>query len=108
MLIGSRASFYYILLLSDADTKDLKLIHTFTHTSLYTFNIAVTMRNFIRTRGENKCIKSDHLRFLQISSGDVWQTWDLHLSCNMLYMFLCFFIVLKHNLFVYRDDSFLR
>ena len=44
----------------------------------------------------------------QISYGVVWQTRDLHLSCNTLYLLsprLCFFIVLKHDLCVYRDDS---
>ena len=44
---------------------------------------------------------------LQISSGVVWQTRDLHLSRNTLYLLsphLCFFIVLKRDLFVYRDD----
>ena len=45
-----------------------------------------------------------------ISSGGVWKTRDLHLSCNTLYLLsprLCFFIVLKRNLFVYmyRYDS---
>ena len=43
-----------------------------------------------------------------ISSGGVWKTRDLHLSCNTLYLLsprLCFFIVLKRDLFVYRDDS---
>ena len=46
--------------------------------------------------------------FLQISSGVVWQTRNLHLSHNTLYLLsprLCFFIVLKRDLFVYRDDS---
>ena len=45
---------------------------------------------------------------LQISSGVVCQTRDLHLSRNTLYLLsprLCFFIVLKRDLFVYRDDS---
>ena len=40
--------------------------------------------------------------------GVVWQTRDLHLSHNTLCLlspYLCFFIVLKHDLFVYRDDS---
>ena len=38
---------------------------------------------------------TDDLLLLQTSSGVVWQTRDLHLSCNMLYMLsprLCFFI----------------
>ena len=51
---------------------------------------------------------TDDLLMLQISSGVVWQTRDLYLSRNMLYMLslrLCFFIVLKRDLFVYRDDS---
>ena len=37
-----------------------------------------------------------------------WQTRDLHLSRNTLYLLsLCFFIVLKRDLFVYmyHDDS---
>ena len=41
-------------------------------------------------------------------SGVVWQTRDFHLSRNTLYPLsprLCFFIVLKRDLFVYRDDS---
>ena len=41
---------------------------------------------------------TDDLLLLQISSGVVWQTRDLHLSCNTLYLLsprLCFFIVLK-------------
>ena len=41
-------------------------------------------------------------------TGVVWQTWDLNLSCNTLYLLsprLCFFIVLKRDLFVYHDDS---
>ena len=45
---------------------------------------------------------------LRISSGVVWQTRDLHLSNNMLVLLsprLCFFIVLKRDLFVYFDDS---
>ena len=40
-----------------------------------------------------------------LNSGVVWQTRDLHLSHNMLYLLSphrCFFIVLKHDLFVYR------
>ena len=44
----------------------------------------------------------------QISSGVVWQTRDLHLSRNMLCLLslrLCFFMVLKCDLFVYHDDS---
>ena len=48
------------------------------------------------------------LLLLQISSGFVWQTRDLHLSRNTLYLLsppLCFFIVLKRDLFVYPDDS---
>ena len=53
-------------------------------------------------------IFAQDLRLLQISSGVVWQTRDLHLSRNMLHLLspsLCFFIVLKCNAFVYRDDS---
>ena len=44
----------------------------------------------------------------QISSGVVWQSRDLHLSRNTLYLSgprLCFFIVFKRDLFVYRDYS---
>ena len=45
----------------------------------------------------------------QVNIGVVWQSRDLQLSCNMLYLLnplLCFFIVLKLiYLFVYRDDS---
>ena len=54
---------------------------------------------------------SDDLLLLQISSYVVWQTMDLHLSCNTLYLLspcLCFFIVLKRELSVYREDSFTR
>ena len=54
---------------------------------------------------------SDGLHFLQISSYVVWQTRDLHLSHNTLYLLspcLCFFIVLKCELSVYRDGSFTR
>ena len=43
---------------------------------------------------------------LQISSGVVCLTRDLHLSRNTLYLLsprLCFFIVLKRDLFVYRE-----
>ena len=45
---------------------------------------------------------SDDLLLLQISSGVVWQTRDLHLSRNtyLLNPRLCFFIVLKRDLFV--------
>ena len=51
---------------------------------------------------------TDDLLLLQISSGVVWQNRDLHLSRNTLYLLsprLCFFIVLKRVLIVYRDDS---
>ena len=50
---------------------------------------------------------TDDLLLLKISSGVVRQTRDLHLSRNTLYLLsprLCFFIVLKRDLFVYRDD----
>ena len=50
---------------------------------------------------------TDDLLLLQISSGVVWQSRDLQLSCNTLYLLsprLCFFIVLTHDLFVYPDD----
>ena len=49
-----------------------------------------------------------NLLLLQISSGVVWQTRDLHLPLNTLYLLspcLCFFIVLKRDVFVYRADS---
>ena len=51
---------------------------------------------------------TDDLRLLQIYSGVVWQTRDLHPSRSTMYLLsprLCFFIVLKRDLFVYRDDS---
>ena len=51
---------------------------------------------------------TDNLLLLQISSVVVWQSKDLQLSRNTLYPLipcLCFFIVLKRDLFVYRDDS---
>ena len=50
----------------------------------------------------------DDLPLLQISSGVVWQSRDLQLSRNMLYLLsprLYFFIVSKRDLFVYRVDS---
>ena len=56
---------------------------------------------------KDQIINSD-LILLQISSCVVWQTRDLHLSRNTLYLLsprLCFFIVLKRDLFDYRDDS---
>ena len=51
---------------------------------------------------------TDDFLLIQISSGVVWQTRDLHLSRNKLYLLsprLCFFIVLKGDLFVYLGDS---
>ena len=51
---------------------------------------------------------TDDLLLFQISSGVVWQTRDLHLSHNRLNPLsprLCFFVELKYDLFVYRDDS---
>ena len=51
---------------------------------------------------------TDDLLLLQISSCVVWQTRDLHLSRNTLYLLrprLCFFIVLKRGLFVNHGDS---
>ena len=51
---------------------------------------------------------TDVLLLFQIYSCVVWQTRDLHLSRNTLYLLsprLCFFTVLKRDLFVYRDDS---
>ena len=50
---------------------------------------------------------TDNLLLLQIASVVVRQTRDLHLSCNTLYLLsprLCFFIVLRRDLCVYRDD----
>ena len=52
----------------------------------------------------------DDLLLLQISSYVVWQTRDLHLSRNRLYLLsprLCFFIFFKRDLSVHRDDLFL-
>ena len=43
---------------------------------------------------------TDDLRLLKISSGVVWQTRDLHLTRNTLYLLsprLCFFIVLTRT-----------
>ena len=51
---------------------------------------------------------TDYLILLQISSGVVRQTKDLHLSCSTLNLFsprLCFFIVINLDLFVDREDS---
>ena len=51
---------------------------------------------------------TDDLLLLQISSGVVWQTRDLHLSCKTSYLLshrLCLFIVSKLDLFVSRDNS---
>ena len=51
---------------------------------------------------------TDDLLLLQISSGVVWQTRDLHLSRNTLYLLstrLRYFIVLRRDLCVYSDDS---
>ena len=51
---------------------------------------------------------TDDLILFQISRGVVWQSRDLQLSHNTLYLLsphLCFFIVLNRDLFVYRDDS---
>ena len=48
------------------------------------------------------------LLLLQVSSGVDWQSRDLQLSCNTLYLLsprLCFFMVLNRDLFVYRDGS---
>ena len=58
------------------------------------------------TRPKTHWGSSGGLHLLQIPSGGVWQTRDLHLSRNMLYLLtprLCFFIVLKRDVFVYRD-----
>ena len=46
-----------------------------------------------------------------VSSCGFWQTRDLHLSLSTLYLLsprLCFFIVLKRDLFVYCDGSLTR
>ena len=51
---------------------------------------------------------TDNLLLLQISSDVVWQSMDIQLSRNMLYLLsprLCLVIVFKRDLFVYRDDS---
>ena len=51
---------------------------------------------------------TDDIRLLQISSSVVWQTRDLHLSCNTLYRLsvrLRFYIVFKRELFDYHDNS---
>ena len=49
---------------------------------------------------------TDDLILLQISSGVVWQSRDLYLSRNTLYLLsLCFFKVLNRELFVYNDDT---
>ena len=52
---------------------------------------------------------TDDLLLLQISSGAVLLSIDLQLSRNTLYLLSprlkCFFIVLKRDLFVYRDES---
>ena len=51
---------------------------------------------------------ADDILLLQISSGVVWQTRDLHLSRNKLYLLsprLCFFKVLICYLIVNSDDS---
>ena len=46
---------------------------------------------------------TDDLLLLQISSGVIWQTRDLHLSCNMLSLLI--HPLSKCDLFVYCDDS---
>ena len=54
---------------------------------------------------------TDDLFLLQIFSGAVWQTGDLNMSHNSLYLLssrLCIFIVLKRDSFDYRDDSLTR
>ena len=51
---------------------------------------------------------TDDLHVLRISSDVVWKTRDIDLSFNTLYLLrisLCFFIVLKRDVFVCRDDS---
>ena len=47
---------------------------------------------------------TDDLLLLQISSGVVWQSRDLQLSRNTLYLLsprLCFFIVLKYVIYLF-------
>ena len=54
---------------------------------------------------------TDDLILRQISNGVVWQSRDLQLSCNTLYLLsprFCFFIVVICDLFVYRDNSLTR
>ena len=49
---------------------------------------------------------TDDLLLLHISRGVVWQYKGFQLSHNTFYLLsfrLCFFIVLKRDLFVYRD-----
>ena len=51
-------------------------------------------------------VSTDDLLLLQIPVV-VWQTGDLHLSRNTMYLLsprFCFFIVLKRDLFVYLDN----
>ena len=60
------------------------------------------------TEALSSVTSTDDLLLLQISSGVVWQSRDLQLSRSTLYLLspcLCFFILLKRDLFVYRDDS---
>ena len=57
---------------------------------------------------DQKLIVSVTSKKKRISNCVVWQTSDLNLSRNTLYLLsprLCFFIVLKRDLFVYRDYS---
>ena len=84
---------------SDFDGTDLKL-----------FVSVGWDRSFFRLLLVNRD-STDDLLLLQISSYVVRHTRDLHLSRNTLYLLsprLCFFIVLKRELSVYRDDSFTR
>ena len=77
--------------------------------------MAPTLSYSFKLVGTGACVyclvhrgSTDDLLLLQISSGVVWQTRDLHLSHSMLYLLsprLGFFIVLTRDLFVYRDDS---
>ena len=51
---------------------------------------------------------TDNLLLLHVFGGVVWQSRDLQLSCNTFHLLnprLCFFIVLKRDLFVYCDNS---
>ena len=68
-------------------------------------------RDFMTSLSDD--IQADIIEALygNVSSCGFWQTRDLHLSRSTLYLLsprLCFFIVLKRDLFVYRDGSLTR